>query len=140
MCKPFYIALAVLAPLWAQTATAGSVCEAFSDAAQDLPLTYLDRADPLATRVTFPLEEDLLIGQIADPEAGPLQKHYCEIGMFTMVVRWVRPVADDSIAAIVTEASYDWDAGQDPAGWVLAQLREHHMCGRGPAPFAPLCN
>ncbi len=140
MRKPFCVALVFCVPLFAQTAAASPACEPFSDEAKDLPLTYLDRADPLAARVTFPLEEDLLTRQIAEPESGSLQKHYCEMGMFTMVVRWVRPVADDSIAAIVTEASYDWDAGQDPAGWVLAQMREHHMCGRGPAPFAPICN
>jgi len=137
---PFCLVLTVSAALWAQTAAATLACEAFSDAATDLPLTYLDRADPIAARVTFPLEEDLLTQQIANPEAGPLQKHYCEMGMFAMVVRWVRPAADDSIAAIVTEAIYGWDADQDPAGWALVALREHHMCARGPAPFAPLCN
>ena len=125
---------------WASSAQANAACEPFSDAAETLPLEFLDRADPIAARVTSGLEEVLLMEHIQQPEAGPMQKHYCGMGMFEMVVRFVQPALDDSIFAIVTEATYAWDAAQDPAGWVLADMRRHPMCGRGPAAFAPLCN
>ena len=125
---------------WASTAHANAACEPFSDAAETLPLEFLDRADPLAARVTSGLEEALLLEHIQQTEAGPFQKHYCEMGIFEMVIRFVQPTLDDSIFAMVTEATYAWDAGQSPAGWVLAGMRRQPMCGRGPSTFAPFCS
>ena len=135
----FYTVLALAGFGIVHVAMAAPVCDAFSDTAENLPLEFLDRADPIAARVTVPLEDALLTAQIALREAEPLHKHYCQVGMFAMVVRFVQPVLDDSIAAIVTEATYEWDAAQDPAGWVLSTMQRHHMCARGPAAFAPLC-
>lgn len=136
----YAVVLAAALAALGQNAQANPACGAFSEAVEDLPLVFLDRADPFAARVTSALEEKLLLEQLAEPEAPPLTKIYCEVGMFEMVVRFVQPQLDDSIAAIVTEARYDWDAAQEPAGWVLADMGRHHMCARGPAPFAPTCN
>ncbi len=135
-----FLPAAAIAVTCASIANANPACEPFSDAAETLPLEFLDRADPIASRATGPLEESLLIAHIQEPEAGPMQKHYCAMGMFEMVVRFVQPALDDSVFAIVTQATYAWDADQDPAGWVLADMQRHPMCGRGPATFAPLCN
>lgn len=114
-------------------------CNDFTDAAEELDPIYLDIADPLAERVAQPLEADLLRGQIAQTSPAPLQKIYCSIGMFEMRLRFVQPAEDDAVKAIVTEATYAWDAEQNPAGWVLSSMRRQVACARGDAIFADLC-
>lgn len=136
----YAVVLAAALAVLGHSAQANTACAPFSDAAEELPLVFVDRADPFAARVTSALEEKLLLEQLAEAEAPPLSKVYCAVGMFEMVVRFVQPQLDDSIAAIVTEARYAWDAAQDPAGWALAGMRRHHLCARGPAAFAPTCN
>lgn len=121
-------------------AQADGVCDPFSSSAEVLQLEYLDRADPFSARATNVLEEALLEEHIRGSNGGAFQKHYCTVGMFDMVVRFVQPAEDDSVSAIVTQATYIWDADQDPAGWVLSDMQRHHMCARGPSTFAPLCN
>jgi len=117
-----------------------SPCAPFSASVDASPLDFLDRADPITVRVTQSLEAQLLQDQIENPEAGTLQKHYCRVGMFTLEIRFMQPLLDDSFAAMVTEAVYTWDAAQEPAGWVISHLRSQPMCARGPEPFAPVCN
>jgi len=85
------------------------------------------------------LETELLAQQISGDMPAPLQKLYCDIGMFGMTIRFVQPVEDDAISADVTEAQYIWDASQEPPGWVLSQMRRQPMCARGDDPFAPQC-
>lgn len=131
---------ATTALLCANGAYADGVCDPFSSSAEVLPLEYLDLADPIAARVTNGLEEALLIEHIRGSNVGVFQQQYCAMTMFEMVVRFVQPAEDDSISAIVTQATYAWDANQDPAGWVLSDMQRHPMCARGPAPFAPRCN
>ena len=115
------------------------ICAPLSVAAEDLGLIYLDIADPEAARVSLPLESDLLRQQIAGESPGPTQKLYCDIGLFDLHLRFVVPVEDDAILAIVTEAKYVWDPEQDPAGWMLNSLKRQPACARGDEPFADLC-
>lgn len=112
----------------------------FNAAADISPVVFLDRADPSAVRVAQPLESQLLKVQTKSPEVGPLQKHYCGVGMFTLEIRFVQPLLDDALASMVTEAIYVSDAAQEPAGWVISQLQSQPMCARGPELFAPNCN
>ena len=118
---------------------ASPFCADFTDAAEELAPLYIDMADPVSERVTLPIEGELLQAQIAQTSPGPLQKIYCDIGMFEMRVRFVMPAEDDAIAAEVTEATYAWDATQDPAGWVLFGLRRQMACARGDAVFTDIC-
>jgi len=132
--------ISTLGSLCTNPAFAADYCAPFSDNASEMALLFIDRADPITTRVTQPIEEQLLANQINNAEAGPLQKHYCRIGMFQLDIRFVQPVLDDAIKAIVTEATYTWDAQQDPAGWVLSRMRSHPACARSAMLFAPTCN
>ncbi len=118
---------------------ASPACAPMTDAATSLPLEFLDRADPISARVSEPIETALLDAQIAGEVPAPFQKLYCDIGMFGMTIRFVQPAEDDAIHAVVTEAQYTWDAAQDPAGWVLTQMRRQPLCARGPEPFSELC-
>ena len=122
-----------------QPAFASSLCADFTDAAEELDLIYLDIADPEASRVTQALEADILREQISEQSPGPTQKLYCKIGLFDLIVRFVVPVEDDAVEAIVTEAAYRWDAEQEPSGWMLASLRRQPACARGDTVFADLC-
>lgn len=124
--------------LCAAAAIAEPRCMPF-EAAETLPLTWLDRPDAVASRVTAPIEEALLAKQIAAEYPAPLTKLSCRIGMVEMVVRFVQPLRADSLAGIVTEAVYAWRPESDPPGWQLSALRRQPLCARGDAPFAPLC-
>lgn len=124
--------------LCAATAMAEPRCAPF-EAADALPLTWLDRPDPVASRVAAPIEDALLAEQIAGERLAPLTKLYCRTGMFEMTVRFVQPLRDDSLAGLVTEAVYAWHPDGDPPGWQLSALRRQPVCARGDAPFAPLC-
>ena len=130
-------AVAIL--LVAGPAVAQPACEPLDANATVLSLDFLDRADPMTARVAEPIEASLLAAQIDNSAPGPLQKLYCDIGMFDMTIRFVQPVEDDAISAVVTEAIYTWDAAQDPAGWVLSAMRRQPLCARGDAPFAATC-
>lgn len=121
------------------SANASEYCQDFTDKAEQLEPIYIDLADPVSVRVAEPLEADLLNAQVEGTSPGPLQKHYCRIGMFEMQLRFVQPLEDDAIAAIVTEAIYEWDAAQDPAGWVLTHMRRQPACARGDAVFTDQC-
>jgi hypothetical protein len=132
--------LAICAALSAASlAQADPICAPFSGVAEDLPLIYLDRADPMAARVAQSLEDALLKQKINTPEAGALKKIYCDIGMFEMRIRFEQPSQDDAVRALVTEAIYTWDSAQEPAGWMLSNLSSHAMCARGDVPFASVC-
>lgn len=130
--------LSICLSILAGGAVAEPRCAPFGSS-EELPLSDLVRADPVASRATAPIEDDLLAEQIADDHAGPLTKIYCRIGMFEMTVRFLQPLRDDSLAAIVTEAVYTWRDEADPPGWQLSALRRRPLCARGDAPFAPLC-
>jgi len=134
------VAASFLLTFFGAPLVAASPCAQFTAAVDASPLDFLDQADPITVRVAQPLEAHLLKAQIDSSEGGPLQKHYCDVGMFTLEIRFVQPLLDDALAALVTEAVYTWDAAQEPAGWVISQLRSQPMCARGPEPFAPVCN
>jgi hypothetical protein len=120
-------------------AFADLACAPMGSSATELPLDDLDRADPVTARVSEPIETALLAGQIDKSTPAPLQKLYCDIGMFGLKIRFVQPVEDDAIRATVTEAQYAWDSTQDPAGWILTSLRRQFQCARGDMPFAAVC-
>ena len=123
----------------AASAVAESRCAPF-EAGETLSVdAYIDRPDPLVSRVTTPIEDLLLAGQIASDAPAPLSKIYCRIGLTRMIVRFVQPLRDDTLAGITTEAVYDWRPDGDPPGWQLSSLRRQPLCARGGAPFAPLC-
>lgn len=134
--------LLVLAAVWmtgAQPGGASNLCQDFTPAAEELELIYLDLADPLVERVTQPVEADLLSAQVSGNVPGPLQKLYCRVGIHDLHVRFVQPAEDDAFAAVVTEVRYEWDATQDPAGWILSGLRRQPACARGAALFSDVC-
>ena len=118
---------------------ASELCDPFPSSAEEMPLLFLDLPDPIISRVTQAQEEALLTEQVSGAVPAPLQKLYCDIGMFEMRVRFVQPVEDDAIHAMVTEAVYEWDADAEPAGWVLSTMGSHPLCARGDEPFAELC-
>lgn len=120
-------------------AGATELCSPFSEGAEDLPLIYLDRPDPIAARVIEPVAVDKLQDQIDGNHPAPLQTVYCNVGMFQMTVRFVQPVEDDAVRAVVTEAVYAWRVEDEPAGWQLSALRKQPLCARGDEPFAALC-
>ena len=138
-----------LTPTWAAclflltsatAALAEPLCSPFADTAETLDaIRYLDLPDPLAERVARPLEADLLRGQIEQSTPPPLSKIYCDIGIFEMRIRFVQPVEDDAIAAVVTEAVYEWASEGEPVGWQIFGLARQPLCARGDAPFASLC-
>jgi len=119
-------------------AAADPRCEPL-ESAETLPLAYLDRPDPIASRVAASIEDALLADQISGERPAPLVKLYCRIGMTQMAVRFVQPLRDDSLAAMVTEAIYDWRPEAEPPGWQLSALHRQPLCARGDKPFAPLC-
>jgi len=130
---------AAIVCITAKGAIADPRCAAF-EAGETLPIdTYLDRPDPVISRVTAPIEEALLAEQIAGAAPAPLSKHYCRIGMFEMTIRFNQPLRDDSLAALTTEAIYEWRTDGDPPGWQLSALRRQPLCARGDAPFTPVC-
>jgi hypothetical protein len=120
-------------------AGATEFCAPFSEGAEDLPLIYLDRPDPVITSVIEPVAADMLQDQINGDHPAPLQTVYCDVGMFQMTVRFVQPVEDDAVGAVVTEAVYAWRVDDEPAGWQLSALRRQLLCARGDEPFAALC-
>ncbi|MFY0681511.1 MAG: hypothetical protein JXR13_13135 [Thalassovita sp.] len=124
----------------ATAAHADPVCAAFTEGKEVLdPLIYADLPDPLTERVSDPIEADLLRDMLQSAEPQPLSKVYCKVGMFEMRIRFVQPVQDDSVAAFVTEALYEWQAQAEPAGWQLSALTRQLQCARGDAEFAPIC-
>ena len=122
------------------SAFAEPLCSPFADTAETLDaMRYLDLPDPLAERAAAPLEADLLRAQIEQSAPPPLSKIYCEIGMFEMRIRFVQPAEDDAVAAMVTEAIYEWASDSEPVGWQISGLARQPLCARGDVHFAPLC-
>lgn len=101
-------------------------------------LEYADLPDADTVRATSTLET-VLINKHINQGAGPIVKHWCQIGVQRMIVDFEVPVEDDSVSFEITRGVYVWDTSFDVAGWRIDQIGTRFRCARGDNPFAKNC-